>query len=58
MAYLTEDIESEVAALKAEGGVLETEEIVTGGNGSSFVFMDVMGSRVQIYKPPPQRWQA
>ncbi|MCL5027239.1 MAG: VOC family protein [Chloroflexi bacterium] len=55
VAYVVDDLEAELANLKAKGAKFETQEPVVSGSGAQFMFVDMQGSRVQVYKPAPAK---
>ncbi len=55
VAYIVEDLEKELADLKAKGAEFESAEPVVSSSGARFMFVRMMGSRVQIYKPAPAK---
>lgn len=51
IAYEVDDIEAEMAALKARGAQLSSQQPVTGSNGSRSIRVNMQGSVIQIFEP-------
>ncbi|MCL4534331.1 MAG: VOC family protein [Bacteroidetes bacterium] len=55
VAYIVDDLDAELSNLKAQGATFESQEPVTSSSGARFMFVNLLGSRIQVYKPAPVR---
>jgi hypothetical protein len=51
VAYITEDLDAELAELKAKGAEFATATKNVTATGAQHMFLNMLGSRVQVYKP-------
>jgi predicted enzyme related to lactoylglutathione lyase len=51
VAYEVDDLDKEIAGLKAKGATFETAEPVSSATGAKFIFVNIQGTRIQVYKP-------
>jgi predicted enzyme related to lactoylglutathione lyase len=51
IAYIIEDIDAEVASLKANGAEFATASPSVNPTGAKSIIMNILGSRIQIYQP-------
>ncbi len=55
VAYIADDLDAELAGLKAKGAEFAAAEPVTTATGARHMFLNMLGSRVQVYKPAPPK---
>ena len=51
VAYIVDDLDAELSVLKSKGAEFATQEPVVASSGARFMFVNMLGSRIQIYKP-------
>ena len=51
VAYIVDDLDAELAALKSKGAEFMAQEPVVSSAGARFMFINMLGSRIQIYRP-------
>jgi catechol 2,3-dioxygenase-like lactoylglutathione lyase family enzyme len=51
VAYITEDLDAELAGLKDKGADFASATPTQSPSGARHMFINMLGSRVQVYKP-------
>ncbi len=51
VAYIADDLDKEMEALKEKEAEFATSAPLASPNGDRFIFVNVLGSRIQLYQP-------